>query len=98
MLKELEPQLVRYVPGDKTKELIIEPPNYVECWLVLSPHDETTSQANKGHDKGWVYMNEFPLWKKGQGQGLHESGAICVMVGYLHEGRQTLEYGKYYDG
>ena len=81
MLKELEPWLVRY----ETKEIIIEQPNHVKCWLVLSPNDETTSRANEGHDKSWVYMNEFPLQKKGQGHSLHE---IYGMVGYLHKGRQ----------
>ena len=72
--------------------------NYVKWRLVTSPHDETTSQANDGHDKGWVQNNEFLLQKKGQGQGLHKSGTICGTVGYLKEGRQTLEYGKNYDG
>ena len=71
--------------------------NYVEWRLVTSPHDETMSQANDGHDKGWVQNDEFPLWKKGQGRGLHESSTICGTVGYLKEGRQTLEYGKNYN-
>lgn len=71
--------------------------NYVEWRLVTSPHDETMSQANDGHDKGWVQNDEFPLQKKRQGRGLHESGAICGTVGYLKEGRQTLEYGKNYN-
>ena len=61
MLKMHEPWLVRYVPGDETKELIIELQNYVECQLVLSPHNKTINQANDSHGKGWVYMNEFLL-------------------------------------
>lgn len=98
MLKKYEYRLVKYVVGDVDKEVVVRAQNYVERRLVTSPHDETTSQANDGHDKGWVQNDEFPLRKKGQGRGLHESGAICGTVGYLKEGRQTLEYGKNYDG
>ena len=98
MLKQHKPQLVRYVTGDEDKEADNMALNYVEWHLVMAPHDETTSQANDSHDKGWVCNNKFSLWKKGQGCGLHESGAICRTVGYLNEGQQTLEYGKNYDG
>ena len=45
----------------------MESQNYVEHQSVLAPHDNTTSQANDGHGKGWVYDNQFPLWKKGHG-------------------------------
>ena len=41
---------------------------------------------------------EQPLKKKGPGQGLHQSDAICSTVGWLCEASQTLEYGKNYDG
>jgi hypothetical protein len=98
MMKKHEERLVKYVVGDVDKEVTMKPQNCVEHRLVLAPHDETTSQANDGHGKGWVLDNQFPLRKKGQGQGLHKSGAICGTVGYLKEGRQTLEYGKNYDG
>ena len=98
MMKKHEERLVKYVIGDVDKEVVMKPTNYVERRLVLAPHDETTTQANDGHGKGWVLDNQFPLRKKGQGRGLHESGAICGTVGYLKEGRQTLEYGKNYDG
>jgi hypothetical protein len=46
---------------------------------------------------GWVLDQQFPLRNKGVGWGLHESGAICGTVGYLKDGRQTLEYSKNYD-
>ena len=95
MIKKHEERMVKYVVGDVDKEVVMESQNYVECQLVLAPHNETTSQANDGHGKGWVHDNQFPLQKKGHGQGLHESSAICGTVGYLKEGWQT---GKNYDG
>jgi hypothetical protein len=85
-----EEQLVKYVVG----EVAGTPQNYVECHSVLVPHNETTSQANDGHHMGGVLKQQFPLQIKGMGQGLHKSGTICRTVGYLKEGRQTLEYGK----
>lgn len=97
-MQKHEERLVKYTVGDVDKEIPVIPQNYVERRLVLAPHDETTSQANDSHDKGWVLEQQFPLRKKGVGRGLHESGAICGTVGYLKEGRQTLEYGKNYDG
>ena len=36
--------------------------------------------------------------EEGAGQGLHDSGTIYGTIGYLKEGRQTLEYGKNYNG
>lgn len=98
MMCKHEERLVKYVVGDVDKEVSMVPQNYVKCRLVLAPHDETTSQANNGYDKGWVLEHQFPLQKQGAGQGLHESGVICRTVGYLKDGRQTLEYGKNYDG
>ena len=98
MMEKHEERLVKYVVGDVDKEVDMKPQNYVEHCLILAPHDETTSQANDGHNMGWVLKQQFPLWKKGVGQGLHESGTICGTVGYLKDGRQTLEYGKNYDG
>ena len=67
MIKKHEERLVKYVVGDVDKEVTIKPQNCVEHRLVLTPHDETTSQANDRHGKGWVLDNQFPLWKKGQG-------------------------------
>jgi len=50
---------VKYVVGGVDKEVVMKPQNYIECQLVLAPHDETTSQANDGHRKGWVCDNQF---------------------------------------
>ena len=41
MLKKHEPWLVRHAAEDEDKEVVGKAPNYVECWLVLSPHDNT---------------------------------------------------------
>ena len=48
-MEKHEEQLIKYVVGDVDKEVDIKPQNYVECHLILAPHDETTSQANDGH-------------------------------------------------
>lgn len=61
MMHKHEERLVKYVIGDVDKEVSVAPQNYVECHLVLAPHDKTTSQANDGHDKGWVLKQQFPL-------------------------------------
>jgi hypothetical protein len=73
---------VKYVVGDVDKEVAATPQNYIEHWLILALHDETTSQANNGPDMSWVLDQQFLLWKKGVGRGLHESGAICGTVGH----------------
>jgi hypothetical protein len=54
MMQKHEERLVKYVVGDVDKEVAMTPRNYIECQLILAPHDETTSQANDGHDMGWV--------------------------------------------
>jgi hypothetical protein len=96
-MQKYQDQLVQYV-GDVQTKKHIKPQNFVEHHIVLTSHDETTTQANDGQGKGWVLGQQFPLQKKGAGRGLHESGIICSTVGYLKEGSQTLEYGKNYDG
>ena len=57
MMKRYKERLVRYVVGHVDKEVAVKPQNFVECRLVLAPHDETTTQANDGHGKGWVLDN-----------------------------------------
>ena len=69
--------------------------NYVEWILVLLPQDESTLQSNDGPQGN---LGAQPLKKKGPGWGLHESGVICLTVGYMPEANQTIEYGKNYDG
>ena len=66
MLKQHEPQLVRYVAGDEDKEADDTALNYVEWRLIMTPHDETTSQANDSHDKGWVVTMSFHCGRKGK--------------------------------
>ena len=84
--------------GCPDKEEDIKPKNYVECRLVLCPHDETTSTANDAHDKAWTLEDQHQLRKKGAGRGLHTSGVISATVGYLEDATQVIEYGKNYDG
>ena len=67
MTEKHKEQLVKYVVGDVDKEVDMKPQNYVEHCLILSPHDETTSQANDGQHMGWVLEQQFPLQKKGVG-------------------------------
>jgi hypothetical protein len=97
-MKEYEPRLVRYVIGDVEKELFVPPYNYVECRLVLTPHDEMTAQSNDMNDKEWVFDNEFKLWKKGVGRGIHWSDVICSTCGHLTVAGESMDYGKNYDG
>lgn len=60
MMQKHKERLVKYIVGDVDKEVIVTPQNYIERHLVLAPHDETTSQANDGHDMGWVLDQQFP--------------------------------------
>ncbi len=66
--------------------------------MVLVAHDEMTVQQNDGKKKSWVLDGEHPLKKKGVGRGIHVSGVICAMKGYLYDAEQTMEYGKNYEG
>ena len=91
-------RLVRYKVGSPDEEEDIKPANYVERRLVLSPHDESTSQANDSHDKAWTFEDQHQLRKKGAGRGLHTSGVITATIGYLEEATQIIEYGKNYEG
>jgi hypothetical protein len=50
MMQKHKEQLVKYVVGDVDKEVAVTPRNYIERRLILAPHNETTSQANNGHD------------------------------------------------
>jgi hypothetical protein len=97
-MKEYESRLVRYVVGNVETELNVQPENYVECRLVLCPHDEVTTQANDVKAKSWVLEDQHALQKKGAGRGLHQSGIICSTVGWVEEASQIIEYGKNYDG
>jgi hypothetical protein len=97
-MKGYEPWLVHYAMGNVDQELIIPCENYVECQLVLLMQDEMTAQANDITSKMWVLEDQHHLRKKGVGRGLHQSDTLCLMVGWLDEGSQTLEYGKNYKG
>jgi hypothetical protein len=62
-------------------------------------HDESTSQANDVNKKSWVMGDHHPLRKKkGASCGLYQSDMICLTIGWLKEGSQTLEYGQNYEG
>ncbi|KAF9441498.1 hypothetical protein P691DRAFT_799457 [Macrolepiota fuliginosa MF-IS2] len=65
---------------------------------LLVAQDEMTAQCNDGRQWSWVWRGEQPLKKKGAGCGLHQSDVIALMVGWLVEASQTLEYGKNYEG
>jgi hypothetical protein len=91
-------RLVRYKVGSPDEEEDIKPANYVERRLVLSPHDESTSQVHDSHDKAWTFEDQHQLQKKGAGRGLHTSGVITATIGYLEEATQIIEYGKNYEG
>lgn len=90
-------RIVEYVIGNVERE-VDKAQNYVERRIVVACHDETTAQANDGEKKGWVFEDEYPLKKKGQGRGVHQSEVICSTCGWLKEASQTLEYGKNYEG
>ena len=84
--------------GDVEIELVVQPENYVECRLVLVPHDKMISQANDATGKSWVMGDEHRLRKKGVGWGLHTSGCISSTSGWLDEGCKILEYEKNHGG
>ena len=96
--KSHEPCLVQHVVGDVEKESFVRPTNYVDQRLVLAPHDEMVAQANDATAKSWVLGDEHCLRKKGVGRGLHVSGVITSLSGWLEEGGEILEYGKNHDG
>ena len=56
------------------------------------------AQANDATAKSWVLGDEHHLRKKGVGRGLHVSGVITSLSGWLEEGGEILEYGKNHDG
>ncbi|KAG2337025.1 hypothetical protein BDR05DRAFT_952948 [Suillus weaverae] len=97
-MKACEPCLVQYVVGNVEKELETQPLNYIECWLVLVPHDKMTAQVNNNADKMWVCGDEHRLKKKGVGWEIQQSDIICLMVGYLMDASESLEYGKNHEG
>jgi len=78
-MQKYQDQLVQYV-GDVQTKKHIKPQNFVEHHIVLTSHDETTTQANDGQGKGWVLGQQFPLQKKGAGRGLHESHCIQTLA------------------
>jgi hypothetical protein len=69
----------------------MQPKNYVECQLVLVPHDEMISRAHDATVKSWVMGDEHHLRKKGVGQGLHTSSCISSTSGWLDEGCEVLD-------
>ncbi|TFY73326.1 hypothetical protein EWM64_g10686 [Hericium alpestre] len=88
-------RMVEYSISDPGQEnLEKQPQNYVERRLVLVVHDEMTTQANDDKAKSWVPEGEFPLKKKGQGCGMHQSDVICSTVGWLSAASQSLEYRR----
>ena len=97
-MEKHQERLVEYTVGNVEAELVKKPANYVERWLVMVPHDEMTVQQNDGKKRSWVLDGEHALKKKGVGHGIHLSGVICAMKGYLDEAGQTLKYGKNYEG
>ncbi|KZV70014.1 hypothetical protein PENSPDRAFT_632253 [Peniophora sp. CONT] len=46
----------------------------------------------------WVPKGEQPLRKKGVGQGIHVSGFVDSVNGWMHKAHETLEYGKNHEG
>ena len=96
-MAEYRSRIIEYVIGDVERE-VHKAQNYVEHRIVVACHDETTAQANDGEKKSWVFEDEYPLKKKGQGRGIHQSEVICSTCGWLKEASQTLEYGKNYEG
>jgi hypothetical protein len=70
------------------------PSNFVEQRIVLCAHNKMTAQANNSRVKSWVFEDQHSLWKKGAGQGIHQSDVICLTVGWLKDASQSLEYGK----
>ena len=66
--------------------------------LVLVAHDEMTAQANDASGKRCILGDEYHLWKKGPGCGVHKSDVICSATGWLKETSQSMEYGKNYEG
>jgi len=79
-MQKYQDKLVQYVVGDVQTEKHIKPQNFVKCCIMLTSHDETTTQANDGQGKGWVLGQQFPLQKKGAGRGLHESHCIQTLA------------------
>jgi len=69
-------RLIWYKVGYPDEEEDTKTQNYVECRLVLCPHDETTSTANDAYDKAWTLEDQHQLCKKGVGRGLHTSSVI----------------------
>jgi len=62
--------------GSPDEEEDTMPTNYVEWWLVLCPHNESTSQANDAYNKAWTLENQHQLRKKSASRGLYTSGVI----------------------
>ncbi|KAG1813639.1 uncharacterized protein BJ212DRAFT_1301019 [Suillus subaureus] len=91
-------KLVQFTVGDVDTEVPANPSNYVECHLVLCTHDKMTAQGNDAVGQYWVFDDEFHLWKKRAGQGLHQSDVISSMVSHLVEAGETMEYGKNHEG
>ena len=91
-------QLVEYSPEnvEKLADKVIN--NCVIRILVRMARDESTTQANDSQGKTWVLDGKHAMKKKGPGRGLHQSDCICLTIGWLKNGSQTLEYGKNYDG
>ncbi|KAE9394408.1 hypothetical protein BT96DRAFT_958801 [Gymnopus androsaceus JB14] len=72
--------------------------NCVQLRLVLVPQDEATFQAHDDHKKQWGPVDEQPLRHKGPRHGLHQSECTCSTHGHMKDARESLEYGKNYDG
>ena len=54
MMEKHEEWPVKYIVGDVDKQVDMKPQNYFEHHFILAPHDKTTSQANDGHNMGWI--------------------------------------------
>ncbi|KAH9913736.1 uncharacterized protein B0H18DRAFT_1087984 [Fomitopsis serialis] len=98
MSKEIPQGLKKYLELELFPRIHWKPGNGItlhtaHCWL----HHEA-AQANDGEKKGWVFQDEYPLKKKGQGCGVHQSEVICSTYGWLRKASQTLEYSKNHEG
>ncbi|EPT01617.1 hypothetical protein FOMPIDRAFT_41382 [Fomitopsis schrenkii] len=90
VMTEIPQGLKKYLELELFPRIHLKPANGISL--------RTAHEANDGEKKGWVFEDEYPLKKKGQGRGVHQSEVICSTCGWLKEASQTLEYGKNYEG
>jgi hypothetical protein len=53
-----------------------------------------TAQANNSWVKSRVFEDQHSLWKKGAGQGIHQSDVICSTVGWLKDASRVWRMAK----